>query len=415
MSAKKYDDVSIYYDEPRKRYIAKITVEKGKPRKTVYGKTEEETLFNARKLLYGTRDEKFIVSKGMPLVELLKYNLERRDSAGKVGDAQYVRTTYIIKYVEKSEIGNKNIRDITEKDFQDFFNKISKKYADSSIGKYYTEINQALKYAKKKKIIEENVLEDILRPKSSKDEKEVIPLTTEEQKTLTEYLKSVHLSDYKHRNALLIQLYMGLRIGEALALQKNDIDLQKRTIHIQRTLTQNRKKEIIIGKVPKTSAGNRVLPIPDIIFDFVKEQLELSKGNRDDLLFVNDDKLVRHTCINDQLKRRLVKLGIYNEGITTHSLRHTYATRCIESGMQPIVLSKLLGHSDIRITLNTYVKIFNQYQTEKSKEVEEYYKNINLYNTEPQLDNCDTVQEEHTPTKSNIIQFPKRAINDYYR
>ena len=359
MSAKKYDDVSIYYDEPRKRYIAKITVEKGKPRKTVYGKTEEETLFNARKLLYGTRDEKFIVSKGMPLVELLKYNLERRDSAGKVGDAQYVRTTYIIKYVEKSEIGNKNIRDITEKDFQDFFNKISKKYADSSIGKYYTEINQALKYAKKKKIIEENVLEDILRPKSSKDEKEVIPLTTEEQKTLTEYLKSVPLSDYKHRNALLIQLYMGLRIGEALALEKNDIDLQKRTIHIQRTLTQNRKKEIIIGKVPKTSAGNRVLPIPDIIFDFVKEQLELSKGNRDDLLFVNDDKLVRHTCINDQLKRRLVKLGIYNEGITTHSLRHTYATRCIESGMQPIVLSKLLGHSDIRITLNTYVKIFN--------------------------------------------------------
>ena len=104
-------------------------------------------------------------------------------------------------------------------------------------------------------------------------------------------------------------------------------------------------------------------------------------------MFVNDDKLVKHT----------------------------YATRCIESDMQPIVLSKLLGYSDIRITLNTYVKIFNQYQTEKSKEVEEYYKNINLYNTESQLDNCDNVQEEHTPTKSNIIQFPKRAINDYYR
>ena len=76
---------------------------------------------------------------------------------------------------------------------------------------------------------------------------------------------------------------------------------------------------------------------------------------------------------------------------------------------------KLLDHSDIRITLNTYVKIFNQYQTEKSKEVEEYYKNINLYNTESQLDDYNNVKEEYTPTKSNIIQFPKRAINDYYR
>ena len=123
MSAKKYDDVSIYFDKNRNRYSAKVTLKQGEPRKTVYGKTEEETLFKARQLLYGTKDEKFIVSKGMPLVELLKYNLERRDSAGKVGDAQYVRTTYIIKYVEKSAIGNKNIRDITERDYQDFFNK----------------------------------------------------------------------------------------------------------------------------------------------------------------------------------------------------------------------------------------------------------------------------------------------------
>lgn len=110
-----------------------------------------------------------------------------------------------------------------------------------------------------------------------------------------------------------------------------------------------------------------------------------------------------------------MNLHIYEDGLSTHSLRHTYATRCIESGMQPIVLSKLLGHSDIRITLNTYVKIFNEYKTKVAKEVESYYEdldltpNINI----PKKQNIDLEDLEIRGAK--IIQFPKKAINDYSR
>lgn len=416
MGSKKYDDVSVFYDKSHNRYGAKITLEKGKPRKTVYGKTEEETLLKARKLLYGTRDEKFIVSKGMPLSELLKFNLERRDNAGKVGDAQFVRTTYTIKQIEKYEIASKNIIDLTEKDYQDFFNKLAKEYADTSIDKCYSEINQALKYAKKKKIIQDNSLEDIIKPKSKIGEKEIITLTTSQQKILTDYLLGLTIKKYKYKNVFLIQLYMGLRIGEALALKKSDIDLKHKKIHIQRTITQNRDQEYVLGKMPKTFAGNRVLPIPDIIYDYVKEQVEISNNNMQNLLFVNGNNLVRHTCMNDQLKRRLINLGIYELGMTTHSLRHTYATRCIESGMQAIVLSKLLGHSDIRVTLNTYVKIFNEYQTKVSKELEKYYKDINLTQNELNYnDDIDYEELEIEETKgAKIIPFPK-VINDYTR
>ena len=413
MSAKKYDDVTIYYDKSHNRYGAKITITKGMPRKNIYGKTEEEVLLNARKELYGTKDEKFVTSKGMPLVELLKFNLERKDNAGRVGDAQYTRTLYVIKQIENSKIGFKNVRDITEKDYQDFFNELAQNYADSSIGKCYTEINQALKYAKKKNIIEENLLEDILKPKSKNPEKEVNPLTTKQQKILSDYLCSLSIEDYQYKNVLLIQLYMGLRIGEALSLKKDDIDLEKRTIHVQRTITQNRDKQFVLGDSPKTSAGNRVLPIPNIIYDYVKEQVEISNNHKDNLLFVNGDNLVNHTSMNDQLKRRLINLGIYQKGISTHSLRHTYATRCIESGMQAIVLSKLLGHSDVRVTLNTYVKIFNEYQTKVAKEVEEYYKNINL--VENEIDNINNNNYDTSQLKgAKIIQFPKRAINDSF-
>ena len=243
MSSKKYDDVSVYFDKERNRYDIKVTIENGKKRKTVHGKTEEESVLKARQLLYSTKDEDFMIYRGMPLIELVKYNFERRDEAGKIGDAQYNRTIYVIKQIENSKIGSKNVIDITEKEYQEFFNEIAKKYADSSLDKCYSEISQALKYAKRKKIIKENVLEDIIKPKSKISTKKIKALKIKEQKILTDYLLGLTVEDYEYKNVFLIQMYMGLRIGEVLTLKNNDIDLDRRTIHIQRTLTENRERK----------------------------------------------------------------------------------------------------------------------------------------------------------------------------
>ena len=184
-----------------------------------------------------------MIYRGMPLIELVKYNFERRDEAGKIGDAQYNRTIYVIKQIENSKIGSKNVIDITEKEYQEFFNEIAKKYADSSLDKCYSEISQALKYAKRKKIIKENVLEDIIKPKSKISTKKIKALKIKEQKILTDYLLGLTVEDYEYKNVFLIQMYMGLRIGEVLTLKNNDIDLDRRTIHIQRTLTENRERK----------------------------------------------------------------------------------------------------------------------------------------------------------------------------
>ena len=143
---------------------------------------------------------------------------------------------------------------------------------------------------------------------------------------------------------------MGLRIGEALALKKEDINLKDRQIHIKRTLTEDRDGNIVVGEMTKTFCGNRVLPIPNIIYEYVKEQMEFSKNNKDGMLFLNKGKLVRHSSINDQLKRRLMNLDICEKGFSTHSLRHTYATRAIERGVQPKILQELLGHSSLAAT-----------------------------------------------------------------
>ena len=95
-------------------------------------------------------------------------------------------------------------------------------------------------------------------------------------------------------------------------------------------------------------------------------------------VFLTNGKLVRPTTINRILKQLLAKLNIYD--ISTHSLRHTYGTRCIEAGMAPVVLQKLMGHKDVSVTLNTYTSVYNEYKERELEKVNEYYINNNLMN-----------------------------------
>ena len=71
--------------------------------------------------------------------------------------------------------------------------------------------------------------------------------------------------------------------------------------------------------------------------------------------------------------KRILKRHFGIEDITTHSLRHTYGTRCIESGMAPVVVQKLMGHTDIQVTLNTYTSVFDKFKEKEIDKVNKYY------------------------------------------
>lgn len=93
--------------------------------------------------------------------------------------------------------------------------------------------------------------------------------------------------------------------------------------------------------------------------------------------------LISTNLVNGEFKKLMNKYRIQDLSlkgdVTLHSLRHTYATRCIESGMPPKVLQKLLGHKDITITLDTYSDVFENFQTESIEKSDEYMKNLGLY------------------------------------
>ena len=111
---------------------------------------------------------------------------------------------------------------------------------------------------------------------------------------------------------------------------------------------------------------------------------------------------------NRQLKHILKAMNI--AGISTHSLRHTYGTRCIEAGMRAVALQRLMGHTDISITLNTYTSVFNKYKENELEKVNQYYMDNDIVKNNDYICNYEqttnTIQNEYIT--GQIINMQKR-------
>jgi integrase len=159
-------------------------------------------------------------------------------------------------------------------------------------------------------------------------------LTIEQQKT---FLKACH--NDKYGDMFIFCLFAGLRRGEALALTDKAIDLKARKIAV--TASYNRGK----CHETKTEAGMREVPIFDNLLPYAQKYA----GTKDKRLFaINEANAYRH------MKNILEKCGMSDKGITIHSLRHTFITRCYENGLDPKTLSKWVGHTTPTMTMNVY-------------------------------------------------------------
>ena len=106
--------------------------------------------------------------------------------------------------------------------------------------------------------------------------------------------------------------------------------------------------------------------------------------------------------MSDGITTQKVKInGI--EDITTHTLRHTYGTRCIESGMQPVVVQKLMGHTDIQITLNTYTSVFDEFKQKEIDKVNQYFLKGRMLNKELLEDGLDDEEEIEEDTEEKEL------------
>ena len=184
-------------------------------------------------------------------------------------------------------------------------------------------------------------------------------------------------------------MFTGMRIGEVLALKITDIDLAHNIINVERTISKNKNSKVILGKTTKTYAGTRQLPIPKFLRGYIMEQMKIVKqsGYNVKLLFRNSlGNIANPAQVNTAFKETIKSLGFTD--VTSHTLRHTFATRCIEGGMKPVVLQRLMGHTNIQITLNTYTSVFNKYKESEITKVNNYYLDNNIISN-AQKEICD--------------------------
>lgn len=194
---------------------------------------------------------------------------------------------------------------------------------------------------------------NVVCPAKSKKKPDV--LSKNEQAQLEHYV----MSDLDERKiGILLSLYTGLRIGEVCGLKWEDIDLDSSTIHVRHTVERvtntdlsnsKGKTKLVLGDV-KTSSSYRVIPMPQRLANLLKNfqgvpHSHVLQGN----YYVYTDPRTVQYSFHKYLKNCNLR------EINFHALRHTFATRCIESGMDIKSLSEILGHSNVNITLNTYV------------------------------------------------------------
>ena len=179
-------------------------------------------------------------------------------------------------------------------------------------------------------------------------------LSPEEQNLILALVSSGDLREFGY----YLCLQTGLRIGELCALRWNDIDFENRLMRVDRTLLRIRdtggtdKKTKLIFDSPKTQSSSRIIPLPDALL----RELSFRKScavSGDSFLLTGTGAYIEPRLYAYSFKQFLDKNHMKHYGF--HALRHTFATRCIESGFDAKSLSELLGHANVKITLERYV------------------------------------------------------------
>lgn len=387
---------TIYYSEKLNKWVGQFVAGRkadGKlNRKSVYGNTRKEVKEKMTKALAEVQSKSFIDKSDITVEMLGKEIIDNKFNANLISQSTYGRTLETFQHIEKSDIAEIKIQDITTSELQDFLNSKTN-YANSYIDKFYEMLGRIFEEAIRRNLILKNPLKYVVKPKSTKKDKEVEALTIEEQKA---FVKELENEQYK--NIFLIALHTGMRIGEILALKPSDIDLENNLINIDNTLTKNVEGKYIIGDTTKTYSSTRKIPITIILKPILEDSLINYINSKNNLLFCHlNGSIIAPNTINAHFKkvcknaniRVIIKpkkkkwkngkttlVNLKTSNVNTHMLRHTYATRCIEAGIPAPVLQKLLGHKDISVTINTYTTIFNKFKETALDNYIKYIQNI---------------------------------------
>ncbi len=274
----------------------------------------------------------------------------------------YERYRLIIEQHIKDKIGSMELNDLSPFILQQFITellqsgnrKTGKGLSANSVNAIISVIQGSLKTAHLLGLTKEYTADKLKRPKLK--EKPVECFTLAEQKQIEQAI----LNGKKDKlYGIVLCLYSGLRIGELIALQWSDIDFTKGILTVSKSCHDS--KDGLIIDAPKTISSRRAIPLPKQLLPILKSiKKKKKKKNNAPFVVSAKGKPVSVRSYQRSFELLLKRLKISHKG--SHSLRHTFATRALECGMDVKTLSEILGHKNPTVTLNRYAHSFMEHK-----------------------------------------------------
>ena len=269
---------------------------------------------------------------------------------------------YIVELKILPYFGNKRVNDITAADIRQWQNELIKiGYSPTYLKTINNQLSAIFNYAVRYYDLKSNPCAKAGSMGKSKAE-EMDFWTGEEFRKFIDSVMNKRLSYM----AFMTLYWTGMRLGELLALNPKDVDLEKRTISITKSYQRLGKKDVITP--PKTPKSKRVITIPEFLAADIKDYMDsLYDLQENDRLFPITKYYLEH-----EMQRGIKESGV--KRIRVHDLRHSHASMLIELGFSPLEIANRLGHEKVETTLNTYAHLYPNKQTKLADRLDSEYK-----------------------------------------
>ena len=269
---------------------------------------------------------------------------------------------YIVELKILPYFGNKRVNDITAADIRQWHNELIKMgYSPTYLKTINNQLSAIFNYAIRYYDLKSNPCAKAGSMGKSKAE-EMDFWTGEEFRKFIDSVMNKRLSYM----AFMTLYWTGMRMGELLALNPKDIDLEKRTISITKSYQRLGKKDVITP--PKTPKSKRVITIPEFLAADIKDYMDsLYDLQENDRLFPITKYYLEH-----EMQRGIKESGV--KRIRVHDLRHSHASMLIELGFSPLEIANRLGHEKVETTLNTYAHLYPNKQTKLAERLDSEYR-----------------------------------------